>query len=69
MSNAGPGTKGSQFFITVAPTPHLQNHHTIFGKVADEESKKVVDAIAKVPTGPQDRPLEDVVIESVEIND
>ena len=69
MANAGPGTSGSRFFITVAPTPHLQNHHTIFGKVADEESKKVVDAIAKVPTGPQDRPLEDVVIESVEIND
>ncbi|WP_203569186.1 peptidylprolyl isomerase [Aestuariimicrobium ganziense] len=67
MANAGPGTNGSQFFITVAPTPHLNRRHTIFGEVADEESKKVVDEIASVRTGRQDRPVEDVVIESVEI--
>ncbi|MEU4378518.1 MULTISPECIES: peptidylprolyl isomerase [Actinomycetes] len=67
MANAGPGTNGSQFFITVSPTPHLNNRHTIFGKVADEQSVKVVDAIANTPTGPNDRPLQDVVIERVEI--
>ena len=68
LANAGPGTNGSQFFITVAPTPHLNNRHTIFGEVADDESKAVVDAIAKVQTGPMDRPVEDVVINSVEVN-
>ncbi|SCE87936.1 peptidyl-prolyl cis-trans isomerase A (cyclophilin A) [Micromonospora coriariae] len=67
MANAGPGTNGSQFFITVSPTPHLNNRHTIFGQVADEQSVKVVDAIANTPTGPSDRPLQDVVIERVEI--
>ncbi|HSN43201.1 MAG TPA: peptidylprolyl isomerase [Propionibacteriaceae bacterium] len=67
MANAGPGTNGSQFFITVGPTPHLNRKHTIFGEVADEASRKVVDAIATVKTGRMDRPVNPVVIESVEI--
>ena len=67
MANAGPGTNGSQFFITVADTSWLWGKHTIFGEVADEASKKVVDKIASVPTGAQDRPLDEVIIESVTI--
>ena len=67
MANAGPGTNGSQFFITVGPTPHLNRRHTIFGEVADGDSRKVVDEISKVATGRMDRPVQDVVLESVAI--
>ena len=67
MANAGPGTNGSQFFITVAATTWLNRKHTIFGEVADAASREVVDKIAAVPTGAQDRPVEPVVIESVTV--
>ena len=67
MANAGPSTNGSQFFITVAPTPHLNRRHTIFGEVASAPGRETVDRISSVPTGAMDRPVDDVVIESVRI--
>lgn len=63
MANSGPNTNGSQFFITVAPTPWLNGHHTIFGQII--EGQEVADLISMVKTGANDKPIEPVVIEKI----
>lgn len=66
MANAGPNTGGSQFFITLDSTPWLDDRHSVFGKII--EGQDVLMEIGSVPTNPQDRPLEEVVIEKIVIN-